>query len=245
MRFIIFILFVISIPQLGFAQSGVGKLDHSGKRALKPKIQSSVVPNGTDKAWHFVLPGGSCNRDDCKFDRERSQLVQSRPDNLVGKSYRYGFSFFLPKDFVDVSPTNTLLWEVKPFGTGKPSIVVEIVESRLQFTMSNPGVSQSDKMNPEKPIVIKSLGPIPRGKWTDIKIDVKWSSGKDGSLVLFQNGRKVLSHSGPNVETKVKKQAIMFGIYRSFVSRYTQRRGVQETPTQEAFFSNVSRQEIK
>ena len=245
LRIILIFILLLSLPITASAQSGLGRLDHNGLRQLQPSLQGEIVPPGASEAWHFVLPGGSCERDDCGSDRERSQLLQSRPDNNVGEAYRYAFSFYLPENFPDVSPANTLLWEVKPFGSGKPSILVEIVESQLQFTMSNPGVSQQDKMNPERPSIMQNMGRIPRSSWADIIIDVRWSAGNDGILNVYQNGRKIVSHTGPNMETGVRSQAVMFGLYRSFLSRYTSRNGQAAAPTQEAYFANVTRQRIR
>ncbi len=228
-----------------YAQEGLGRLDHNGLNKLKPKFQTSVTPVNAKKALHFVLPGGSCSKDDCGTDRERSQMLQSRPDNIKGQSYRYSFSFFLPAEFPDIYPANTMLWEVKPFGNGKPSIMVEIVDSHLQFTMSNPRVSQRDKMNPDKPAIMKNMGRIPREKWTEMIIDVRWSDQKDGILTVYQNGQKIVDYRGANQEAKVLKQAVMFGIYRSFISRYKKQTGNAILPTQQAYFANVKRQEIR
>ena len=244
MKFILLTAVFFCLPSFLIAQAGLGKLDHNGKNSTKPTVQKSIVPQGAKKAWHFVLPGGSCEREDCGSDRERSQLIQSRPDNVTGQAYRYSFLFFLPQNFSDVSPANTMLWEVKPFGSGKPSILVEIINKRLKFSMSDPSTSQKDKMRPEKPKIIKVLGGIPRGKWTEMVIDIHWSSQNDGVLIVYHNGKKVVQYKGANTESGVRKQAVMFGIYRSFISRYTARNGVRTTPMQEAFFANVNRQLI-
>ena len=46
-------------------------------------------------------------------------MIQSRPDNNAGEAYRYTFSFYLPDDFPDVTPANTMLWIFEEFkGTG-------------------------------------------------------------------------------------------------------------------------------
>ncbi|WP_164744699.1 heparin lyase I family protein [Nioella ostreopsis] len=244
MRFLSIVILGIVLPGIALAQAGLGRLDHNGINQLRPAMQSAIVPPGASEAWHFILPGGSCEREDCRSDRERTQMIQSRPDNNAGEAYRYTFSFYLPDDFPDVTPANTMLWEVKPFGPGKPSIAVEIVDGHLQFTMSNPGISQTDLMNPERPSIMQHMGSIPRGRWTDVMIDVRWSSGEDGILRVYQNGRLIVNHTGPNMEAGVQRQAVMFGLYRSFISRFTIRTGQPQAPTQEAYFANVVRQRI-
>jgi hypothetical protein len=74
---------------------------------------------------------------------------------------------------------------------------------------------------------------------------VRWSDQKDGILTVYQNGQKIVDYRGANQEAKVLKQAVMFGIYRSFISRYKKQTGNAILPTQQAYFANVKRQEIR
>jgi hypothetical protein len=227
------------------AQSGLGSFDYIGRRENRPAVQSGFThPNGAEVTC-FSLPGRSCSGVDCQTDRERAQLIQSTPDNLAGEAYRYAFSFYLPSDFADVRPANLMLWEVKPPGTGKPSAVIEIIDGHLQFSLSNPGVTQADVMNPERPTIIQRLGAIPRGRWTEISIDVRWSRGADGLLRVHHNGRRVVEHRGPNIDANSARQQVMYGLYRSFISRYLTAQGAAQTPLQQACFANVSRQRIQ
>lgn len=233
------------LPCILIAQDGLGRIDYTGKKQNRP-FQSKEIshPNGAAVTC-FSLPGNSCNRDDCKADRERTQLLQSKPDNLEGNAYRYKFSVFLPKNFKDVRPANLILWEVKPRGSGKPSAVIEVIDGYLQFSLSNPNQTQADKLNPLKPVLIKRLGAIPRGRWSEFTLDVKWSQANDGVLRLSLNGRNVVFHEGPNIDANSKRQMVMYGLYRSFISRYLTSRGANEMPLQQACFANISRAKIE
>lgn len=237
-------LFLLIAPLAVAAQDGLGKLDYTGKRGNRPVVQKSLThPNGA-KATCFSLPGNSCNADDCRTDRERAQLLQRKPDNLEGQAYRYAFSMYLPANFEDVRPANLILWEVKPRGNGKPSAVVEIVRGRLQFSLSDPGQTQANKMTPLKPTIIKSLGSIPRGRWAEFIVEAKWSRGSDGKLRVYHNGRLVVQHNGPNIDSNSSRQQVMYGLYRSFISRYFKATGRSEMPLQQACFANVARQRV-
>jgi hypothetical protein len=238
-------LLIYLSPVTAGAQEGLGQLDFTGKRENRPVLPDNLAHPSGARATCFSLPGNSCNRDDCGSDRERAQLLQSKPDNREGEAYRYSVSFFLPSDFVDVSPTNLMLWEVKPKGSGKPSASFGIIDGHLQFDLSNPVVTQADKMNPEKPLIIKRLGAIPRGRWTEIIIDAKWSRGDDGILRVYHNGRSVIDHRGPNIDSNSTRQQVMYGLYRSFVSRYLSSTGQSQMPLQQACFANVLRQRIR
>jgi len=243
MRFALLIGFFVAISAPStLAQTGMGSFDFTGRNENRPAVQSGFThPNGAQVTC-FSLPGNSCNGPDCRSDRERAQLLQRTSDNLAGESYRYAFSFYLPSDFIDVRPANLILWEVKPSGTGKPSAVIEIIDGHLQFSLSNPGVTQADLMNPERPIIIRRLGAIPRGRWSEIQIDVRWSHGPDGILRVSYNGRMVVDHRGPNIDANSARQQVMYGLYRSFISRYLTAAGVAQMPLQQACFANVSRQ---
>lgn len=236
---------VAIVPFVASAQEGLGRLDFTGKRANRPVLQDNLTHPGGARATCFSLPGNSCDRDDCRYDRERAQLLQSRPDNREGDAYRYTVSIFLPSNFEDIRPANLILWEVKPKGAGKPSAVIEIIDGRLQFSLSNPGQTQADKMKPGKPVVIKGLGSIPKGRWTDFTLDAKWSRGGDGILRVHHNGRLVVDHRGPNIDSNSSRQQVMYGIYRSFISRYLASSGRAQMPLQQACFANVTRQRIR
>lgn len=238
-------LLICLSPVTAGAQEGLGQFDFTGKRENRPVLSDNVAHPGGAQAMCFSLPGDSCNRDDCDSDRERAQLLQNKPDNREGEAYRYSVSFFLPTDFVDVSPTNLMLWEVKPRGNGKPSISFGIINGNLQFDLSNPMVTQANKMKPEKPLIMKRLGAIPRGRWTEIVIEAKWSGVEDGILRVYHNGRSVIDHRGPNIDSNSKSQQLMYGLYRSFNSRYLKSTNKSQMPLQQACFANISRERIR
>lgn len=244
-RYLLLVALVIGFPAVAIGQTGMGAFDFSGHQQYRPVEDISLVHPDGHSVLSFTLPGGSCSRDDCQTDRERAQLVQRSQDNVEGESFRYTVSFYLPADFKDVSPANVMFWEVKPLGNGKPSAVIEIIDSRLQFSLSNPALTQADKMNPERPVIIKQLGAIPRGRWTDITIDVRWAHSEAGLLKVYHNGRLVVDHRGANIDANSRRQVVMFGIYRSFISRYLRPRSSTLMPTQQVFFANVSRQKIQ
>ncbi|MCR8547552.1 polysaccharide lyase [Salipiger sp. P9] len=236
----LFLIFAVS-ASIASAQSGFGKFDRDAARGSTMGITRNIAhPSGT-AVRAFSLPGGACRGDDCRNDRERAELIESRTANLEGHSYRYTFSVFFPADTPDVGPTNLIFWQVKPHGTGKPSITMELVGNDINFVLHDPSRLQGDRMNPLRPVVIRRVARGVRGRWQDFVLDVHWSKRNDGRIVLKREGREVLSHNGPNIDSKSSRQRVRYGLYRSFLSRYLQRNGGSKLPTQTAYFANITR----
>jgi hypothetical protein len=47
------------------------------------------------------------------------------------------------------------------------------------------------------------LGAVTRNVWYDLVYNVKWSSGSDGYMVAWMNGKKVLTYNGPTLYSGV------------------------------------------
>jgi len=227
------------------AQEGLGRLDADSVRANRPQRAANIEHPSGEPVWYFQLPGGACRNPDCQNDRERSELIQSSADNLIGTEYRYTFSVYFPPDMPDVSPTNLIFWQIKPHGSGKPSVTMELVGNTINFVLSDPTQVQGDPMNPLRPAVIRTVTTSARGQWLDFVLDARWSMSGDGYIRLSLDGRQVVSHTGPNVDANSSRQRVRFGLYRSFLSRYMQARGVGELPLQTALFSNITRSIIQ
>ena len=234
-------ILIVGAPAASFAQAGLGGLDVNAPRQARPGRVSNIEhPSGTT-VWYFELPGGACHGPDCRTDRERTQLMQSRADNVVGQGYRYTFSVMIPSDVPDVDPTNLLLWEIKPMGPGKPSVTFELRGNAIDFVLSDPRAVQGSPMRPLQPAVIDRVTSSARGRWLDFVVDARWARDASGFIDVYLDGGRVVSHRGPNIDANSDRQAVMFGLYRSFISRYKERHGVARLPTQRALFANVGR----
>lgn len=64
------------------------------------------------------------------------------------------------------------------------------------------------------------LGKIDKSKYTDWKINVKLSSGRDGSVNVSKNGKNVLNYRGPNdFKSDKGNPYVRFGVYRPAKAR--------------------------
>ncbi len=71
------------------------------------------------------------------------------------------------------------------------------------------------------------------GRFNRIMVNGVWTTGQDGFLTVYLNGRPVWSHQGRTINVNVAPY-FRYGIYRSFVSRCAGGCG-----TQVAYYSNV------
>ena len=227
------------------AQQGLGRFDLDTVRQNRPVATKEITHASGTKVWLFRLPGGACRKEDCHSDRERSELIQNQPDNKEGRRYLYTFSVFIPNSVPDVTPTNLIIWQLKPQGSGKPSVTIEVVHNQIRFVLHNPNALQTNKMAPLKPIVIKTVTSSARGRWLDFELDALWARGANGHLTFRLNGTVVAQHHGRNIDDNSTKQRVRFGLYRSFISRYMKWAAVGELPLQTVYFANITRRRIR
>lgn len=175
--------------------------------------------------------GGSREWDDCANDRgrvERKELPRStfsRP----GQGVWYGYSIFIPADFVSLGRANTHLSQVKVQGEGMPL---------WQLTFNdNPYILYSDD-------TYCSLGSLAswRGRWNDVTVYAHYGEG--GQSVYFQlyrNGRLLCERNRPlmHPSRRGRRQEIGFkyGVYNSFVSKYL--RTHDRLPTHVIFYDEM------
>jgi hypothetical protein len=57
------------------------------------------------------------------------------------------------------------------------------------------------------------LGPIQRGKWVDVMIHYKRSTGSDGVAQVWMNGKQVVNYKGPTSYTNYDRGTYKHGIY--------------------------------
>jgi len=190
-----------------------------------------------EKSIRFEVRPGDCgfNEDwsDCDNDRERHELTGRR---MTGGEWWYAWSIFLPKDFINVSPTKLALGQ---FHQEKGHVV-------WMFQNQHYGMHGGYWVDNQVPGYTKTIDRILKQdemieKWNDILVNVKWSKKEDGFFKVWLNNNLVYDYRGP---TKTKpKVYFKFGIYRSFLSKwiYSSRNKKKEkgVPAQVVYFDEV------
>ena len=179
----------------------------------------------------FEVRNGDCYWDsgwnDCKTDRERSELYEVSPRAMIGYEYWYGWSVFVPKDFRNIYPTITTLGQFFQKNTRDPPVMFNYRGNGLWLYMNL--YSWICLLLPEPEI---------RDRWNDFVVNVKWSTGNDGFLKVWVNGELKVDHLGP--QTRFNYPIFFkYGIYRTFVSKYKKAYEVRTVPTQIVYFDEV------
>ena len=189
------------------------------------------------KSIRFEVRPGDCGYDDgwsdCKTDRERHELSGKR---ISGGEWWHAWSIFLPKDFINVSPTKVALGQ---FHQEKGHVVWmfqnqgNYIRGGYWFDNQVPGYTKTlDRLLTNEDMI---------GKWNDILVNVKWSKKDDGFFKVWVNNELIHEYVGP---TKTKSKVYFkFGIYRSYLKKwiYSPRNKKKEkgVPAQVVYFDEV------
>lgn len=233
------------------------------KRSLNHKKHGyQIVTDPTGKAptelvERFEVQPGDCSSqsdwNDCSSDRERSELTEWNKKNPIGTEEWYTWSIYFPEDFVNVYPTKVCVGQFHQIDAKMSTWKTEIGEDDGLY-INNLNTWQG--LQYYKLIDGKEL----RGKWHNIKIQVKWSHnykpkndgikrawiGMDdsgpGFMKIWVNGKLKLDYEG---RTCMKsKMFFKYGIYRAHLSRYKNLNNVDEVPGQVVLYSNMKRTKL-
>lgn len=195
-----------------------------------------------DTALMFRVADGQCFRstggfDDCAKDRERSE-IRDRASVALNRSEWYAVSILIPSTTPSIDPANTILLQFQDLsGSGEITLGLNLYREGLVLIQSDPTNPSVDDMNPPKPLVDKVIvsAAQTRDRWLDVKVEAVWSTDPNGLINVWVGNRLVHQHRGRNLVRDVAP-TMKFGVYRSFVSRYS-----GTVPTQTVFFDHIRR----
>ena len=180
------------------------------------------------KSVRFEVRFGDCGYDkgkwnDCKKDRQRHELSGKK---FKGEKWT-AFSIYLPKDFKSVDPVKLAMGQFHQRG-GSPN---------LMFQFNNDGFwadRQISYMTQEMKLILPYEDMI--GKWNDILIHGNFTKKEDGFFKIWVNNELKYKYSGRT--TSGKPSFFKFGIYQTYVSRYSPYEE-RTYPTQVVYFDEV------
>jgi hypothetical protein len=128
-------------------------------------------------------------------DTERAELLEA--EKLVSKedtTYEYSFSMLIPADF-PIVPTRLVIAQWKQDCSGHPNcsddspvIAIRYVSGQLTITHQI-GLHRT---------ILFETGESLRGKWTDFRFRIRFSSHGRGLLQAWINGKQVVDYRGVN-----------------------------------------------
>ena len=199
---------------------------------------TEIVRKG-NKSQRFEIRHGDCGTDgefsDCDHDRRRIEryvepISSEKPEGVVW----YSYSLYLPDDFQALSPTNTVLGQVKLTGYSRPlwNLIGGSRGVKIKFGASR---KQSCRL-------IKFEDML--GQWTDFLIKADYSTGEESDKLyseVYVNGKDmdcgidqpVLTKQILSDRKKNKKMRFNFryGIYNSYVSLWLDEWGTKSPDT--------------
>ncbi len=157
-------------------------------------------------------------------DRYPNRTEVSGPRAEIGGEYWYGFSIFLPEDYVPDE-----IWEIVAQWHSVPDFEIGEKWRNPVIALSTTGgrwgwVNRWDaKRNTFQTgqrqyggIRQYDLGPYETGVWTDWVVHVRWSYGQDGLVEVWKNGQKVINQSGPNAFNDAHGPFFKMGLYKGW-----------------------------
>jgi len=187
----------------------------------------------------FEVRPGDCSRNDCKTDRERSELTQLGDTQKEGDEYWYRWSIYMPEDHQNIYLTKNTYGQFHQGGFFKCSVVFMFQEfwggywlNILPAITEKVTYTSDDNRNllePEDFI----------GKWNDIVVHARWTKKDDGWFKVWVNGEEKTSWEGKTMTCK--EVYFKYGVYRFAVSRSLK----SKTVTTIAYYDGLMRSKSK
>jgi hypothetical protein len=151
-------------------------------------ISTDYARAGTHSARITVKEGDVEQRGDDGRRVERAEL-DSGHYPLLGRDMWYGFSFLLPPGFPIVDNRLVLASWKQSDVEGSPLIGQRFRAGRHSLTIRPPGAGGGGTSY--------TLPDIRLGRWNDMVYHVRYSTGKDGMIEVWMNGKRVVSYRSP------------------------------------------------
>ena len=165
-------------------------------------ISTNFARAGTHSVQITVHEGDITAAGDDNTVVERAEL-DSGHYALRGREAWYGFSFLVPKDFPIVDD-RLVIGSCKQSDVPRPITAQRFRNGRHTFTVESQGQKES-----------YSLPPIRLGQWVDMIYHMRYSTGQDGQVEVWMNGRRVVEYRGPTAEASAKNAFYhKIGLYR-------------------------------
>lgn len=165
----------------------------------------------------FELRQGDCSSqpgwDDCAMDRERAEMSELKPYTQLGVPTWYSWAVWFDNSWQDISPVTTTIGQFHQRDQSVPAILFVQRDNRYMVRLeSAKALYPTDNVR-----TLATLEEL-KARWNIVVVYARWSTGPDGELKIWFNGKLRLDLKGPNT-VNTTPVYFKYGIYRSFVSR--------------------------
>lgn len=119
----------------------------------------------------------------------RAEIAFPRPDNTINPERWYAFAVFFPRDNFDTDSSDEVICQWHQGGKATPSLCFRTKANRIRLRVT-------PRANIKKLI---DLGAIERNVWQYYMVHVKHSSGVDGLVEIWRDGKQLVNHTGANM----------------------------------------------
>jgi len=197
------------------------------------------------KSERFEVRPGDCSRgvpknswDDCKNDRERSELLQDDWPQIgyrqrEGDEYWYRWSIYIPEGHQNIYRTKLAYGQFHEWDGCPPTFMFQEYGGGYWFNIQPPikGYDDNRKLLEANEFI---------GKWNDIVVHARWTKKNDGWFKVWVNGQATSAYQGKTMVCS-KDVYFKYGVYRSFLSRNSN----SKTVTTIAYYDGVVRSKSK
>lgn len=119
----------------------------------------------------------------------RAEISFPRPDNTINPERWYAFAVFFPRDNFDTDGSDEVICQWHQGGKATPSLCFRTKANRIKLRIV-------PRANTKKWL---DLGAIERNVWQYYVVHVKHSSGVDGLVEIWRDGKQLVNHTGANM----------------------------------------------
>lgn len=170
-----------------------------------------------NRSERFEVRQGDCGRQpnwsDCEMDRERAEMSEQKPYTPLGVPTWYSWSVFFDPSWPDISPVTTTIGQFHQRDQSVPAVLFIQKDNRYMMR-----IESAKNLYPGQNVRTLLTGDEIRSKWHTVVVFAKWSTGPDGILQVWINGKQRMDLRGPNT-VNTTPVYFKYGIYRSYVSR--------------------------
>lgn len=171
------------------------------------RISPRYARSGKQSVEITVHEGDIEQAGDASTRVERAEL-DSGHFPLRGREAWYGFSFLIPKDFPIVD-TRLVISSCKQSDVSRPIVAQRYRNGKHTLTVESQGRKETYR-----------LPSLPKEKWVDMIYHLRYSTGNDGLVEVWEDGRRVVKYSGPTAEAHAKDAFYnKIGLYRDRLAR--------------------------